>query len=66
MCFGKFDGEQVILAAAVSGNRILLHSPHVKDKNASPTTFLRVKQKVVALAAGTCGTPVFIGLALEE
>ena len=53
VCFGKFDGQQVTLAAAVSGNRVLLHSPHVEDKQASPTTFLRVKQKVVALAAGT-------------
>lgn len=53
MCFGKFDGENVTLAAAVSGNRILLHSPHVQDKNTPQTTFLRVKQKVVALLAGT-------------
>jgi hypothetical protein len=42
----------VTLAASLPGNRILLHSPHSEERNMSPTTYLRVKQQVVALTAG--------------
>eukprot|EP00892_Ulva_mutabilis_P010274 jgi/Ulvmu1/7619/UM038_0044.1 len=52
VCFGKFDGETLSLAAVVNGNRVLIHNPNASSADNSCFSSLRIGQAIVAIAAG--------------
>lgn len=54
VCFGKFDGETLSLAAAVHGNRVLVHSPTTATGDQTPARSISIRQAIVALTAGRC------------
>lgn len=53
VCYGRFGSTGLSLAAATTGGRVLLHSPHAIDTDPEAATFLRIRGTVQALAAGT-------------
>jgi len=56
---GKFDGRSPSIAAATTGGKVILHSPHdqtVAAEGASnPIKFLNLNRKITSLAAGKLG-----------
>lgn len=52
ICFGRFDGENLSLAAAVHGNRVLVHTPHTGSTDEQGTRSISIRQEIVALTAG--------------
>ncbi|BES93022.1 Bardet-Biedl syndrome 2 protein homolog [Nesidiocoris tenuis] len=46
---GKYDGSHSCITAATSGDRVLIHSPHLKEREVS---MLNVNQGVTAICAG--------------
>ena len=52
VCFGKFYGNAVALAAATTAQRILIHGPQETGKSDEATSTLRLSSAATALAAG--------------
>ncbi|XP_039287942.1 Bardet-Biedl syndrome 2 protein homolog [Nilaparvata lugens] len=46
---GKYDGSHCCLTAATTGDKVLIHSPHKRDKEFS---LLNINQNITALCAG--------------
>jgi hypothetical protein len=52
VCYGRFDGSALSLAAATTGNRIFLHNPCAMPQNGELPIFLRIASVIRALASG--------------